>query len=147
MTRDEILLEVRSLVILRMIAKRRSGAFGENDFRKLSGLDVHGLLQSIADLNKRKELQEIISGELRTTLELMSDTTCGRCGGTGLAERRGIAHHVCPCVRLELYRGDAHLPKEKMVSNEHFEGEFSKLALGDKEIIQNIGHIVQRFAV
>ena len=143
--RADKLLDIVSLVVMRMLAKRTKGELSESEFTKIAGLDPHSLLVSVVTPSERQELEDIAIGEFRKTVELLSQKSCGKCKGTGVQDKKGVVHQLCNCISLENYRGDKSLPREDMLSNKYFTGEFSKRELGMDRIILNMALFISRF--
>lgn len=142
---EEQLSDVASLVVFRIIAKKRRGEISEEDFCKIAGLNVPKLIQVVSTKSDRKDVVEIGLEECRKALELASRKGCGLCKSTGLQDKsRRI---ICKCVRLENYRGDSILPREHLLSNEYFEDEFSKYELGRDDIVRSMGDFVVQFVL
>lgn len=137
--------DIVSFVVLRIFAKRKKGLISEGDFSTLCTFDASEAIQIVTTAQNRKVFEEFMDGEIRKTIELLSDRGCGRCHGSGVADRQGARLVICRCVHMVHYRGDAVLPVGEQFSNQYFTGEFSKTALGSSDTVRHITSAVLMF--
>lgn len=137
--------DIMSLLVLRIFAKKKKGMISPGDFDMLAEFGAHQALAIVTNKHRRQYLEEVVIGELRKTLELISQKGCGSCLGTGFSDRHGSRLTICKCVNMVHYRGDAALPLGEQYSNEYFTDEFSKDALGKKDIVTRISSAVRYF--
>lgn len=137
--------DILSFVAMRVLAKKKKGMISQDDFDMLSSFGAMQAIQIVTVANKRKHLQEMMDEELRKTLELLSQRSCGGCRGRGIRLRAGARYKICRCVDMVHYRGDTALPIGEQFSNEYFTGEFSKNELGKSDTVKNILNAVMLF--
>lgn len=137
--------DILSLLIMRIFAKKKKGMISQGDFEMLSTFGAHQALAIVTDRHRLHYLEEVVIGELRKTLELISKRGCGSCLGTGFSERHGTRLKICRCVDMVHYRGDSALPLGEQYSNEYFTDELSKDSLGKKDSVTRIGTAVRYF--
>lgn len=140
-----IIEDIVSLVVLRIFAKRKKHMMSESDFDSLANLGAAEAIGIVTVRNNAKDLEEMITEEIRRAVELIARKGCGRCKGAGILRRQGIQIMVCPCLNMVHYRGDGVLPLGEQYSNAYFEDELSKNELGKKDLVINIANSVGLF--
>lgn len=137
--------DVLSLITIRLFAKWKKRMISKDDFETLAMFGAGTALQVISVSSRREHLREMVDEELRKACELISNQSCGRCKGRGVAAKQGDRYIICKCVNMVHYRGDKVLPNGEQYSNQYFVGEFSKTILGSKKLVTNIAAAIQLF--
>ncbi len=137
--------DILSFMVLRIFAKYKKGMMSKADFDMLSTFGASTGLGIVTVSHQRAYFQEVMDGELRTTLELMCDHGCGKCKGRGYVTKRHANYVICLCVSPVWYRGDSVVELGEQYSDKYFEGDFSKDAMGKSETVQNISLAVMMF--
>lgn len=139
--------DILSFTVLRIFAKKKKHMISDGDFQLLATFGAAAALDVITNKHRRQQLHAVIDGELRTTLELMSNQSCGRCHGRGITGHRGggTNYAVCQCVNPVFYRGDSVLELGEQYSQVYLQGEFSTNALGQTDVVQNVCAAVMLF--
>lgn len=137
--------DILSFMVIRIFAKYKKGMMSKDDFEMLATFGASTGLGIVTVNHRRAHFQELMDGELRTTLELLCNRSCGKCKGRGYVAKRHSNYVICMCVSPVWYQGDSVVELGEQYSDKYFEGEFSKDAMGKSETVQNISLAVMMF--
>lgn len=146
-----ILEDVISLVVLRLFAKRKKGLISEGDFMSFCDIGIERALSIVSVRQNSKAFEDMMTGEIRTSIELIARKSCGKCHGSGVQGKQGARIVICGCLDMVHYKGDSVVPLGEQYSNQYFtsdvKGDFSKDSLGRKDTVLNIASAVSMLLV